>query len=650
MHLAIHAPKSRAERMATQRLQAGREHLRRHRWLEAERDLTVAMSRLAGMKADWLGLALARLKLRQWEVALEAARRSLDFEPGCLATRQIIAQCLTEQQRHNEAAQVYAEAPESTPKDHDWLLNHGTALVQCDRASEAIPLLLRAVELKMDSVLAYVRLGAAFKHLKMFEEASECFRTAVALQPDNLVAHCFLVHLDQFACRWQHFTDDVAAMLKALGDVSHELQDGQECTPFALVAIPHHPLEMLHAARLEAGRQTQGVKPFTARPVSREGERIRIGYLSADMHQHATAMLISEVLERHDRSRFEVSVYSHGPNDRSAMRARLEGAVEHFVDVRPLSAEETARRVRTDQIDILVDLKGYTQHHRFRTMAYRSAPIQVSWLGFPGPTGADCIDYFIGDPIVTPLEHAAHFSEKLAQMPICYQPNDRQRALPAPTRRRQWGVPETGPMLCCFNSVYKITPEVFDSWMRILHAVPEAWLWLLDGNEQAKVNLRREAGLRGVDPSRLLFAPPAAPEQHQSRLACADLMLDTWPCNAHTTASDALWAGLPLVTLRGEVFASRVAASLLHACGLDELVCDSIETYEATAVTLLRDPPRLEALHRHLIDQRLSLPLFDSQAFSADLEALYLRMVERHRAGLQPDHLPSMARATWSTA
>jgi predicted O-linked N-acetylglucosamine transferase (SPINDLY family) len=356
----------------------------------------------------------------------------------------------------------------------------------------------------------------------MYEEAVECFRTAVALDPQNLTAHGFLVHLDQFACRWQHFDADVAAFLGALERTSREMPQGQECTPFALVAIPHDPMAMRHAAQLEAARQARGVRPLPApRWVRRAGERLRVGYLSSDFYQHATAMLIAEVFERHDRERFEVFVYSHGRDDGSPMRRRLEAAVEHWVEVGPL------------------------------------------------------------------------------------------------------------------------TPEAWDSWMRILCSVPEAVLWLLDGNEQAKANLRREAEARGVDAGRLLFAPAVPPALHQSRLPLADLMLDTWPCNAHTTASDALWAGLPLLTLSGEIFASRVAGSLLRAVGLEELVTHDPAAYEATAVALLRDPARLAALRRRLVEGRLSHPLFDSARFTADLEALYERMAARERAGLAPEHLPA---------
>jgi predicted O-linked N-acetylglucosamine transferase (SPINDLY family) len=627
---------------AQRRLAAGRQHLKQHRWHDAERALGEAVAVLDGNAFDWLGLAIARQKLGRLDEAQAAARRALDIEPGFLEAREMLGQCLLQLGRPAEAVAAYESAPPDAAFGHDSLLNHGMALVHADRAAEAVPLLLRAIALKMDSVPAYVRLGGAFKRLKMFEEASECFRTAVALDPNHLTAHGFLVHLDQFACRWQHFEADVAAFLAALERTRREMPQGQECTPFALVAIPHDPMTMRHAAQLEAARQAKAVRPLPpARWTRGAGERLRVGYLSADFYQHATAMLIAEVFERHDRARFEVFVYSHGRDDGSPIRRRLQAAVEHWVEVGPLDAEATARRIRADGVDLLVDLKGYTQDHRFQTLACRAAPLQASWLGFPATTGAPWIDYFIGDPWVTPLEHAPRYTEKLAQLPVCYQPNDRQRPLPAPATRAQWGLPEGRPVLASFNNVYKITPACWSRWMRILRAVPEAVLWLLDGNEQAKANLRREAQARGVDPQRLLFAPAVPPAVHQSRLALADLMLDTWPCNAHTTASDALWAGLPLLTLSGEIFASRVAGSLLRAVGLPELVTHDEEAYEATAVALLHEPARLAALRRRLVEGRLEHPLFDSARFTAELEALYLRMAERARAGLAPDHLPA---------
>jgi hypothetical protein len=312
-----------------------------------------------------------------------------------------------------------------------------------------------------------------------------------------------------------------------------------------------------------------------------------------------------------------------------------------FIDAARLSDADLARRIRDDGIDILVDLKGFTRDGRLGVLARRPAPIQVTWLGFPGTCGADFVDYIIGDPVVTPLADQAVFSERIAQMPWSYQPNDRQRPLGEPLPRARCGLPAQAFVFCSFNASFKILPPVFERWCRLLRAVPGSVLWLLESNPQAMANLAREAAARGVDPARIVFAPFVPPEQHLPRLMAADLFLDTSPYNAHTTASDALWVGLPVVTCQGETFAARVAASLLRAAGCEELVTHRLDDYEALALALVRDPARLTALRMRLAGSRMTLPLFDSTGFSRDLEALYARMAERHRMGLAPAPLPA---------
>jgi len=359
------------------------------------------------------------------------------------------------------------------------------------------------------------------------------------------------------------------------------------------------------------------------------GGKIRLGYLSADFHQHATAYLIAEVFERHDRARFEVAAYSYGPDDRSGMRARLKGAFDRFLDIRPLAHGEAARQIHEAGIDILVDLKGYTTHARTEILAYRPAPIQVNYLGYPGTMGAEFMDYIIADPFLVPEDRQPFYSEALAYLPDCYQSNDTKREISEQVpSRAECGLPERGFVFCCFNNTYKITPAFFDIWMRLLHAVPGSVLWLLEANAAAKTNLRREAAARGIDPERLIFAPRQHLPEHLARHRHADLFLDTLPCNAHTTASDALWASLPLLTCAGETFAGRVAGSLLQACGMPELITTSPEAYEAIALKLASEPSRVAVLRRRLEQQRLSAALFDIARFTRNLEAAYIRMWE----------------------
>jgi protein O-GlcNAc transferase len=347
-----------------------------------------------------------------------------------------------------------------------------------------------------------------------------------------------------------------------------------------------------------------------------------------------------EMFELHDRSRIETVGFSYGPDDGSEMRRRLINSLDEFVDCRTLSDAEIARKIAESDIDILVDLKGFTQGARTNIFAFRPAPIQVNYLGYPGTMGAPFIDYIIGDRTLFDVSDEAFFSEKLVRLAHCYQPNDRTRRIAERKfTREECGLPEQGVVFCCFNNNFKILPEVFDSWMRILVRTPGSVLWLLEDNQAAGENLKRHAAERGVDPSRLVLAKRMEVSDHLARHRLADLFLDTLPYNAHTTASDALWAGLPLLTQIGSTFAGRVAASLLNAIGVPELIAHSREEYEKLAVDLACHRENLLRIREKLESARLAAPLFDSARFTQDLETAYEAMVRRYRAGLPPDHI-----------
>ncbi len=414
-----------------------------------------------------------------------------------------------------------------------------------------------------------------------------------------------------------------------------------ETGPFPHAVLVDDPREQLKVARHYALHVAQLYRPLPRRVARAHGGRLRIGYLSADFHVHATSQLMAQMLECHDRSAFEVTLVSSGADDKSAMRQRMVAASERFENVRGKSFEAIAKRVRELGIDILVDLKGATNDTLLPVLAQRPAPLQVGWLGFPGTTGAPYLDYLIGDAIVTPIADAAHFSEKIAQMPHCYQPNDAHRALPLPSTRADWGVSDDAFVLCAFHQSYKISAEVFDRWCDLLRQLPNAVLWLLQWNTNVRQTLTAAALERGIDAERLVFAPLLPLQQHLSRLACADLYLDAWPCNAHTTAGEALWVGVPVVTLKGATFAQRVAASLLHTVGLDELVCADADAYTALAIALAGDSARRAGLRGHLLAERERGVLFDGARFARDIESLYLRMWSRAVAGQAPAHLPS---------
>jgi predicted O-linked N-acetylglucosamine transferase (SPINDLY family) len=365
--------------------------------------------------------------------------------------------------------------------------------------------------------------------------------------------------------------------------------------------------------------------------------KLRLGYLSADFHTHPTTALLAEVIELHDRARFETVAYSLGPDDGSAMRARIETAFDRFHDLAAPAPRAAAERIHRDGIDILIDINGFTRAGRVDIVAYRPAPIQVNYLGFPGTMGADFIDYIVADDFICPPGSDIHYTEAIARLPDCYQPNDRKRRVaPSPPSRHDCGLPDSGFVFCCFNNSFKIVPEVFDVWMALLRAVPDGTLWLIEDNALAKHNLGRAASARGIAPDRLVFAQRIAPELHLARHAHADLFLDTLPYNAHTTACDALWAGLPVVTCAGETFAGRVAGSLLRAVGLPQCIAGSLDDYRRLALALATDRAKLDALKRHLAAVRDTCALFDSRRYTPNLERLYEAMWQNWLAGKPP--------------
>ena len=372
-----------------------------------------------------------------------------------------------------------------------------------------------------------------------------------------------------------------------------------------------------------------------------------MGYLSNDFHQHATALLVVEMLEAHDRERFELHAYSYGADDGQGMRQRLQACFDGFTDITAMDDLSAARAIHADGIQILVDLKGYTAATRTALLTYRPAPLQVSYLGYPGTLGGDFCDYLVSDGFITPPQAAADYSEALACLPHSYQPHGRRAEAAAVPSRAQAGLPDQGLVLCCFNQAWKFTPQVFGLWCGLLAQVPGSVLWLLQ-DDCAQGNLRREALAHGVDPGRLVFAAPLPQAQHLARLSLADLVLDTAPYNAHTTASDALWAGVPVVTCAGHTFAARVAGSLLHAVGLPHLVTHTLHDYAALALALAQDAPRRAALRAHLQHWRLTAPLFDVLGYTRALEGLFQQMWARHAAGLAPQAMgqpgePAMA-------
>lgn len=511
--------------------------------------------------------------------------------------------------------------------------------LQC-RGDEAVACYGRAIGLKPDFAEAHFNLGSVLQMGGRHREARQAFAAALQHRADYIDALTALTCLEQEVCAWEGRADKVS---RVIDGTRRALQTRRRSPlePFCALGLPvsaalQHDIARSVADAVAARPCAQGGPLHRIAPGTRP-PRLRIGYVSSDFRDHATAQLMRGLFGLHDRDHFEVFAYSFGADDGSNHRRGIAADCDHFIDIAAASSWESAERIAADGIHILVDLKGYTREIRPQLFALRPAPVQVNWLGFPGTTGATYMDYIITDAVVTPPEVAAHFSETPVFLPDSYQVNDHLQPIDTHTpTRAACGLPEQGFVFCCFNNSYKIEPEVFSVWMRLLQAVPGSVLWLLRTSAESETNLRREAERRGVNGERLVFADRELRPRHLARHRCADLFLDTFYCNAHTTASDALWAGLPLLTCPGETFAARVAASLLHAVGLPELVVDSLADYERTAVNLAQTPARLAELRTRLERNRNGAPLYDTPRFVRHLEAAFQAIWARWMAGLAP--------------
>ena len=630
-------------RRAEAHRQAGLQAQRARRWDAAAREFEHATELTPADWLMWVNLARSRIELGQHAGALEAAQRSFELDRTNVVACRMAAELQIQMARHADALHTLRALSDEAPRDHDYYNALGNALFQVRDPRAAVDAFFKALAIKVDSALVHYRLGLCFMDMAMDLEAAECFRTAISLDEGSTraLALSLVVHENRQACHWKDDAEDTRALLAAVD--RDDPETARLLLPFALIAIESTPAQQRSLGVRRMDGMTRHIVPLPPAGPRKPG-RIRVGYLSSDFYHHATAVLMTELLERRDTTRFETFLYSHSRDDDSDIGRRVRAAAEHFVDIRDTGNCAVAKRMREDGIDILVDLKGHTRDSRMDLMAYRPAPVQAAYLGYPATPGASFIDYFIGDRVTTPLEHAAHYTEHIAQLDGCYQPNDGARPLPPCPPRSALGLPDDAVVLCCFNQTYKLSPNMLDLWSRILAGAPRAVLWLLTWNPHAKHNLLRELAARGVAAERVFFGNKLDLPGHIARLRAADLFLDTWPCNAHTTASEALWAGVPVLTVPGATFASRVAASLVTACGLADLACRSEDDYVEFATALANEPATLQGIKAHLDTNRRSLPLFDAERLARDMDALFIRMHERHLAGLAPQALEAAPR------
>ena len=604
--------------------------------LERHEDALVAYDKVVAARPDhaqtWSNRGNALLALARGTEALASYDRALRLNrdyPDAWRNRGI---ALLQLARLHEALASFDKALALNPAWAEAWEDRATLLARLGRREDAVVAFNRALALKPGNPDLLYNRGNTLAILKHYEEAIRDCEAVLAIDPGYPYARGVSIHAKLQSCDWRSLDEEKTKVTAALRAGKRVI------SPFNLKALSDSPEEQLRCAELWVAHEC----PPSPKPLShgeRYGhERIRLVYVSGDFNNTAVATLMAGVFERHDRSRFETIAVSFGASDRTPMRVRLESAFERFIDVRGRSDAEIAALLREMEADIAVDLMGFTGECRSFIFAQRPAPVQVNYLGFAGTMGAPYIDYILADPTVIPEQQHRHYAEKIATLPHCYLPADATRPI-AERRpsRAEAGLPERGFVFASFNNAYKFAPAMFDIWMRLLRAAEGSVLWLPENNALAMRNLAREAYSRGVGAERIVFAPlvPVA-EDHLARLKLADLFLDTLPYNAHTTAIDALWAGVPVLTLLGNSFAGRVAASALTSVRLPELIAESPSAYESMALNLARDPAALAKLKAKLARNRPACPLFDTKRFTRDLEAAFAAMWERHQQGLPP--------------
>lgn len=573
-------------------------------------------------------------ELKRFDEAIASFDKAIALKPDFAEALYNRGNALLSLRRSDEALASYDKAIASKPDYAEGFNNRGNALKDLRRFDEAIASFNKAIALKSGYAEAFNNKGNVLNEIKRFDEALASYDSAMAIQPDYEFLAGHRLHMQMKLCDWKHLDVHLRNMAQALR------AGGKTTHPFPVLGLTDDPHLQLAAAEIYGKAQCPpDALPCVFHSGSRN-EKIRIGYYSADFHNHATSILMAELLESHDRSQFELYGFSFGPKVQDEMRQRICATFDHFIDVTNKSDIDIAKLSRELAIDIAVDLKGYTKDSRSGIFFHRCAPVQVNYLGYPGTMGASCIDYIVADKTLIPEIDQQYYSEKIVYLPYSYQVNDATR--PIANRvftREEAGLPDQCFVFCCFNNNYKILPQTFELWMQLLRDTSDSVLWLFEDNPTASRNLRQEAQARGVAPSRLVFAKRMDLADHLARHRLADLFLDTLPCNAHTTASDALWAGLPVLTLQGKSFAARVAASLLNALNMPELIAGTAEQYIFKAKELAKNPDLLRQTKEKLERNRQTSPLFNGKLFAQHLEKAFAAMHQRQIDGHAPDHL-----------
>jgi predicted O-linked N-acetylglucosamine transferase (SPINDLY family) len=604
------------------------------KYREAEPLLQTALKINAGSDATLYNYGIVLKALGRPEEALQRFGDALAINPGNADTWNNRGTVFNDLGDYSAAVGDFDRALSINPNDPATHSNRGKSLAELKRYDEALAACDRALALKPDLAEAWFGRGFIFGQSRRPDEAATAYRKAVELNPRLPILKGNLLHQKMLICDWSGVEGLIA-------EIDGDLASGQlSAEPFGWQGVATTPRSLQRCAELYSASRYPAQSGATPRARLGTSGKIRIGYLAGEFRQQATSLLLVGVLEHHDSTRFEVCAIDNGWDDHSETRRRIDRAVHRVIGIRNLNDPQAAAIIRDNEIDILVNLNGYFGEARTRVFARRPAPVQVNYLGFPGTLGAAYLDYIIADRHVIPEAHRPFYTEKVVYLPNSYQANDRNKAIAErASNRADDGLPADAVVFCCFNNAYKITPDIFDCWMRILKAVENSVLWLLEDTPAAVANLRREAEVRGVNANRIIFAQRRPLPDHLARHRHADLFLDTLPYNAHTTASDALWAGLPLLTCRGGTFAGRVSASLLDSLCMPELITANLDDYQQLAISLGTDPQERARVRQKLADNRLTTPLFDTARFTGHLEAAFTAMAERYNAGQKPDHI-----------
>ena len=583
--------------------------------------------------ASYFNRGLALIEMGNPAKALDDFKKAISLNPIYAEAYNGQGNALSDLLQIRAAIESYKEAVRINPRYADAWNNLGNAWSAAKNISEAIACYQQATVNQSNFIDALVNLASAYAEVNELDASLTNYRAALEVNSEFSYLFGDYFHAKLKSANWLDFNEDVARLQKGIPRSIPSVK------PFVALGLLDDPALHKQVAELYVEARFPQSEALGPIPQRRKGGKIRVGYYSADFRNHAIAYLIAEMLERHDKEAFEIYAFNLNPGPRDAMGARLFAAVTQVVDLAHFSDRSAAQLSRAMGIDIAVDLGGHTVDSRTGIFAHRCAPVQVNYLGFPGTLGAPYYEYVFADRHVIPADQSSNYTEQLVYLPHCYQVNDSTRKIADSVfSRTELGLPEEAFVFCCFNNGYKILPYTFEGWMRILHAVPDSVLWLLDHNPVATQNLQKEAQARGIAPHRLIFAPRMPLAEHLARHRLADLFIDTLPYNAHTTASDALWAGLPVLTCMGKSFAARVAGSLLLTMGLPELITYTQADLESKAIAYAKDPVALQKIKLKLLDILPTSPLFNAQLFTQHIEQAYRAMHARHQSGLPPEH------------